>query len=70
MRANFYLFFLISIHAPRTGSDLALRDWGVDSDDFNPRSPHGERRFSNITNAIYSNFNPRSPHGERHNILR
>ena len=38
----------------------------IGADDFNPRSPHGERR---LHNAIYrrsgANFNPRSPHGER-----
>ena len=35
----------ISIHAPRTGSDLVSGINSVDSIDFNPRSPHGERRF-------------------------
>ena len=36
-------------------------------DDFNPRSPHGERPFpnSNQSEDLYY-FNPRSPHGERH----
>ena len=34
----------ISIHAPRTGSDegwKAILEW---VEDFNPRSPHGERQ--------------------------
>ena len=34
---------LISIHAPRTGSDVRARGRQADPDDFNPRSPHGER---------------------------
>ena len=34
--------------------------------DFNPRSPHGERRpLLWLTQAILTHFNPRSPHGER-----
>ena len=61
---------MISIHAPRTGSD------GMPADDdntvrhFNPRSPHGERleRYAPICSS--SNFNPRSPHGERLKIFR
>ena len=34
----------ISIHAPRVGSDSAGVQGGVGHDDFNPRSPCGERR--------------------------
>ena len=34
----------ISIHAPRTGSDSHEDDHAVDIRNFNPRSPHGERR--------------------------
>ena len=38
---------LISTHAPRTGSDRSRRARGnTRSCDFNPRSPHGERRTS------------------------
>ena len=33
----------ISIHAPRTGSDTVLAPSRTQSNDFNPRSPHGER---------------------------
>ena len=33
----------ISIHAPRTGSDLRTQSWGTRNQYFNPRSPHGER---------------------------
>ena len=32
---------------------------------FNPRSPHGERRKSPKMKLPGTNFNPRSPHGER-----
>ena len=35
---------LISIHAPRTGSDYKFTAIRVGVDDFNPRSPHGERQ--------------------------
>ena len=55
----------ISIHAPRTGSDRGIERrffWRVD---FNPRSPHGERRAVSTGVASDVNFNPRSPHGER-----
>ena len=38
----------ISIHAPRTGSDDGrVLDFGR-ADDFNPRSPHGERQQRTI----------------------
>ena len=33
----------ISIHAPRTGSDIRVRWCRRNHPDFNPRSPHGER---------------------------
>ena len=36
---------MISIHAPRTGSDETLSTMQRDKTDFNPRSPHGERRI-------------------------
>ena len=34
----------ISIHAPRTGSDKAIACMTDTLANFNPRSPHGERR--------------------------
>ena len=34
---------LISIHAPREGSDPFRRDWPTSDDNFYPRSPRGER---------------------------
>ena len=39
----------ISIHAPRTGSDGSAGAYGADAADFNPRSPHGERRLLSYT---------------------
>ena len=36
--------FSISIHAPRTGSDPMRIGENHPGNDFNPRSPHGERR--------------------------
>ena len=56
---------VISIHAPRTGSDWKLCKSISASIYFNPRSPHGERqrRFPLCSAKAY--FNPRSPHGER-----
>ena len=56
---------LISIHAPRTGSDRTRRANITTFSDFNPRSPHGERLVHGDTARRQSDFNPRSPHGER-----
>ena len=57
---------IISTHAPRTGSDLGRqRKQLFAHGDFNPRSPHGERRESVPASAQPRHFNPRSPHGER-----
>ena len=36
----------ISIHAPRTGSDWTYKPSQGSLHDFNPRSPHGERRIA------------------------
>ena len=61
----------ISIHAPRTGSDpTTASSKPSTSSDFNPRSPHGERRGkSNTPSRRRKNFNPRSPHGERPSLM-
>ena len=42
------------------------------SPNFNPRSPHGERRnlHSILLSSVRAHFNPRSPHGERRSIQR
>ena len=70
---NLYIYLLlsiISIHAPRTGSDGLKRVPLAVFDDFNPRSPHGERRYTIGGCPSVCNFNPRSPHGERRSFLR
>ena len=36
---------------------------------FNPRSPHGERRWGRRGGGVSRHFNPRSPHGERRSRL-
>ena len=56
---------IISIHAPRTGSDARLVWSSSTSRNFNPRSPHGERLPRFRKRQVLRNFNPRSPHGER-----
>ena len=59
----------ISIHAPRTGSDVREVGELGRHQHFNPRSPHGERPTSSHSSlGIRPNFNPRSPHGERRNV--
>ena len=55
----------ISIHAPRTGSDTQAIGSKLLQVHFNPRSPHGERRYHSTLRASPIYFNPRSPHGER-----
>ena len=55
----------ISIHAPRVGSDDLQAFLGDGFQDFNPRSPCGERLVPFWINGLLPNFNPRSPCGER-----
>ena len=56
----------ISIHAPRGGSDpFAPSSSILPLDDFNPRSPWGERRLLAPFMDDQWDFNPRSPWGER-----
>ena len=55
----------ISIHALLTESDSCNFSYRHDPENFNPRSPHGERRAKVVRGTTYSDFNPRSPHGER-----
>ena len=65
----FFIFqqVVISIHAPRGGSDLQkIRPEQGRFPDFNPRSPRGERPFLRMVIPMRNNFNPRSPRGERH----
>ena len=60
----------ISIHAPRTGSDQRAGRCRMRRSHFNPRSPHGERRYSFARRDTQRDFNPRSPHGERQELQR
>ena len=55
----------ISIHAPRVGSDPASVTCWYPAENFNPRSPCGERHSSAFHVILSANFNPRSPCGER-----
>ena len=55
----------ISIHAPLAGSDDPHGDSLSGVQDFNPRSPCGERQSSSLSFSNLANFNPRSPCGER-----
>ena len=57
--------FLISIHAPRGGSDDITSSGQTKTVNFNPRSPWGERHGTMYFDYTKDNFNPRSPWGER-----
>ena len=51
---------------PARGATRASAATTTDRDNFNPRSPHGERHKSNrYQPPADAHFNPRSPHGER-----
>ena len=56
---------LISIHAPRVGSDDTVVRLAILETDFNPRSPGGERLPRRGWFRMLFYFNPRSPGGER-----
>ena len=55
----------ISIHAPRMGSDKQRRHAPRSANNFNPRSPDGERPGRWLRTSTSDHFNPRSPDGER-----
>ena len=55
----------ISIHAPLTGSDQNSDTNKQPQENFNPRSPYGERHSLPQRRYRIRNFNPRSPYGER-----
>ena len=55
-------FVLISIHAPHTGSDMRNRAFSAYSASyFNPRSPHGERRFIRSFYGLSARFQSTLP---------
>ena len=56
---------LISIHAPREGSDRRPSGYGLALTDFYPRSPRGERLDADLLKHGGREFYPRSPRGER-----
>ena len=56
---------MISIHAPRVGSDRHNSRDHQSPVHFNPRSPRGERPSLTGSSPFRCNFNPRSPRGER-----
>ena len=51
----------ISIHAPRTGSDINVEGHDLQITHFNPRSPHGERQCWHILSAKYTAFQSTLP---------
>ena len=62
--------FLISIHAPRTGSDCLSTKCSRPDSLFQSTLPaRGATATSSPTRPISTHFNPRSPHGERRGLL-
>ena len=51
----------ISTHAPRTGSDTTTPEERALDSNFNPRSPHGERRAALVPCAVCQAFQPTLP---------
>ena len=51
----------ISIHAPRTGSDLRICCIPIATCHFNPRSPHGERPMRWNSSCIIARFQSTLP---------
>ena len=58
-------WLIISIHAPRGGSDTSGMISCPACGYFNPRSPWGERPNGSSASTMQLDFNPRSPWGER-----
>ena len=55
---------------PARGATRGSGDWQNDHQDFNPRSPHGERQnCPPLHQNRLQHFNPRSPHGERRKLM-
>ena len=52
---------VISTHAPRTGSDAHVPSRFLAYSDFNPRSPHGERRVVDTLKLQAGIFQPTLP---------
>ena len=63
----------ISIHAPRTGSDMRREIARLSDEDFNPRSPHGERRrrcFNRPGKSIFQSTLPARGATRYYNLTR
>ena len=59
----------ISIHAPREGGDLFVRNLAGELMHFNPRPPRGGRHNETGTAYKLHHFNPRPPRGGRRYVL-
>ena len=55
------IYMIISIHAPRVGSDGANAGTRTQHSNFNPRSPCGERRNTNMYTAVAVNISIHAP---------
>ena len=63
-------YFLISIHAPRTGSDASTQERFASRAVISIHAPRtGSDPQRNPVPICTRYFNPRSPHGERHQFL-
>ena len=61
----------ISIHAPRTGSDVLRGERSALGSPISIHAPRtGSDRACRKYHARTAHFNPRSPHGERHTVQR
>ncbi len=66
LRVLVFLAEYISIHAPRTGSDVFHNCIIIHVLQISIHAPRtGSDAFPCLAARAYSNFNPRSPHGER-----
>ena len=59
------ILIVISIHAPREGSDSISLAFERSTAYFYPRSPRGERPIWTTPSSLSGYFYPRSPRGER-----
>ena len=62
---GFGLDLLFQSTLPARGATIFRLRSDTQTYNFNPRSPHGERRRSGAASHLPADFNPRSPHGER-----
>ena len=60
-RSQGYPGIVISIHAPRAGSDLRARPPAPDAGNFNPCSPCGERQIPHVFHGTHPRFQSMLP---------